>query len=118
MAKNPNKETEAPSVGGNTTDGNPTTPVGSTDWVGDWQEIETAPKGRSISLWVPDIECWLPMPWTGSWSYLGNHWQICLPFRVEGKPAMCEAHPTHWMELPEPPTNKVTHGTNESEQTI
>jgi hypothetical protein len=64
-----------------------------------WQPIEGAPKdGTKVDLWaeerVVDAK-WLNSDWF-FWCVYGKEWLRVLPFY---------ANPTHWMPLPEPPTD-------------
>lgn len=61
----------------------------------DWQPIETAPKdGREIILFDPD---YFPRSgFEGRYSAPGANW-----FSSFGSPV----EPTHWMPLPEPPSD-------------
>lgn len=55
--------------------------------MGEWQPIETAPKGKDVLLFFPKVE---------GRNYL-REW-IRVGFKDD-----CIRKPTHWMPLPEPP---------------
>jgi hypothetical protein len=57
----------------------------------EWQPIETAPKDRTILLWVP-YDAWQVC----AWDELHKEW-------VSTGGLSFDAVPTHWMPLPEPP---------------
>lgn len=58
----------------------------------EWQPIETAPKGELIALYFPPIT-------VGRSAWVGQM------FRVDTYPVLITRKPTHWLPLPEPPTN-------------
>jgi len=57
----------------------------------DWQPIETAPEGDYILMWVPG-----PSGTEIRAGYYWGWWECALTVK--------EVKPTHWMPLPEPPT--------------
>ncbi len=69
-----------------------------------WQDISTAPKdGTNIQLWWPK-ECHCPITghWeTGKWSNCGIGWKFT------GWGQTKETEPTHWRELPLPPSEQI-----------
>ena len=57
----------------------------------DWMPIETAPEGDYILMWVPG-----PSGTEIRAGYYWGWWECALTVK--------EVKPTHWMPLPEPPT--------------
>ena len=79
----------------------------------EWQPIETAPKtSSSILVWVPENKCTFCVTWigpqetceSGGWSIFGGGWRICSTRDMVQRPS-------HWMPLPEPPTQENGSGT-------
>jgi hypothetical protein len=67
----------------------------------DWQPIESAPKNLASVLLASNAGhvC------LGNWSATLNGWQTNIgPFHAETKAAGKPCYVTHWMPLPEPPT--------------
>ena len=58
-----------------------------------WQPIETAPKDGTVILGFEDM--YFPMLW------VHNRWELSGVVWCDGSD---EVEPTHWMPLPNPPT--------------
>lgn len=66
-----------------------------------WQPIETAPKdGTDIIVLLTHME--RPRAWTGRWHKGLKRWSIDHGMQRYQPAEM--AYPTHWMPLPQPPT--------------
>lgn len=86
--------------------------------MGEWQDIETAPKdGTAVLLYIVPIEEGYLLGWNpertithviGWWSHSGwtSHLMEEGTADTEGNswPYQITLQPTHWMPLPEPPT--------------
>lgn len=75
-----------------------------------WQPIETAPKGKAIKLWIPEFGNYMPLAWTGCWSYRLSDWVIYAPVHsAEGNGLRISElpHPTHWAELDKAPLPEI-----------
>ena len=63
-----------------------------------WEPIETAPKDRDVLLWWP---YWSRRPTIGYW----KHTRWMAENALQDSVGDSGPQPTHWMPLPDPPTD-------------
>ena len=75
----------------------------------DWQPIETAPKDdKQVPVWNPDNP-YGEWPYMGLWDAIRQTWIV----HIDGQ----TIHPTHWLQLPDPPTVSACKDDRQSRRT-
>lgn len=73
----------------------------------DWQPIETAPKDEKATIIITDgetVECAEWSDWGKRWLASTGTMKVWEGSDERGGLADAQCNPTHWMPLPEPPT--------------